>query len=349
MSPIRKRAREIYRKTMLESWLIGLLTGLLITGLLALNILAPGTFLIIIPLLCLPLMFAAHVVHIHAKTNTITFMDTLRGFTSYFVRPFNSTFSFFMSLLKSVGVFFALEITLSFIGQPVTFLINHGINDSLEQVNALMSSEAITWNDLLNVIYANNYALLIYLCIVLIPAFVFAFIAFIYFASRSSQSLYLRLRYRDGNPQFIKYVHSYFIATNRGRTIKDYLSLNWPLYVLLLLGAIGGTVGMSFLNKDPLKLIAAAFTGAALFATFFLPFYLCNHEAIGECYMKDYEDSINHVNEMITKSMEMQMARTKEEQERLQEALTKAREQMKEENNAQEEENNNNEESDSNR
>ena len=329
MSPIRKKAKEIYRKTMLESWLIGVLTGLLITGLIALNLLAPGTLFIIFPLVCLPLIFSAHVVHIHSRSgNTITFTDSLKGYVSFFRRPFNSTFAFFFSLLKAIAVFFIIELTMSFIAQPIMLLFNDSLNQSLEQLNNLMSAESITWNDVLDVFYANNNALLIYFCIVAVPSFSIAFIAFIYFISRSSQSLYIRLRYPNGNPQMLKYVHNYFIMTNRGRAFRDYWALNWPLYLLLVLGASGGAVGFSFITKDPIKLIAAALTGACLLATFFAPFYLCHHEAIGEQYQKDYEDAINHVNEMVMKNMEAQMEAAKRQQRSIEEAMKQTQEEL---------------------
>ena len=332
MSPIRKKAREIYRQTMLESWLIGVLTGLLITGLIALNLLAPGTLFIIVPLVCLPLMFSAHVVHLHSRSGqTITFTDNLKSYAAWFRRPFNSTFSFFFSLLKAVAVFFVLELTLSFIAQPILLVFNNGLNDSMEQLNALMTSETLTWDDVLKVFYANDNALLIYFCIIMVPAFGIAFIAFIYFCSRSSQSIYLRLRYPNGNPQMLKYVHNYFIMTNRGRAFGNYWAMNWPLYVLLVVGATGGAIGFSFISKDPVKLIAAALTGACFLGTFFLPFYLCNHEAIGEHYQKDYEDAINHVNEMVMKNMEAQVEVARAQQKAMEEALKHQQEEMEKE------------------
>ena len=331
MNPLRQKAKDIYRQTALESWLIGVLTGLLITGLVALNILVPASIFIVFPLVCLPLLFAAHMSHLQLKSGQqITFGNNMKNYAGFFHRPYNSTFSFLMSLLKAVGVFFVIELTMSFIGQPITMIFNSGINDSIETLNNLLGSEGVTLNDIYDVFYMNNYALLIYFCIVILPAFALAFIAFIFFISRSSTSLYLRIRFPNANPQMLKYVQTYFFAMNRGRTLKDYWSLNWPMYVLLLLGAIGGAIGFSFISKDPIKLVGATLTGSLLLTIPFLPFYLCNMEAIGESYREDYDITINKINEAAVRNMEARMQQEKELQAKMEEMMNQVKQENQE-------------------
>ena len=69
MSELRKSASSIYRKTRLESWLIAIFSGTLISILLALNYFIPSIWLLTVPFLVLPVFFSAIVSHLRLRHN----------------------------------------------------------------------------------------------------------------------------------------------------------------------------------------------------------------------------------------------------------------------------------------
>ena len=319
MSIIRQSSFNLYKKTVVESWSIGLLTGLLIAGFIALGFLYLPIVFFAIPLLCLPALFAAHLSHFGLRfAPDITFSKAARQFLAYYRSPFNSSFGFFSSLLKSFLVFLAAQFIFAGIGYYIAQAINPGVIDSMNRFMDLSANATEISAEALNeVLYANNNALLLYIGIAEIPSFVVAFMFFTYFISRNSIGIFLRVNIPSNNPQFIKYVQSYTNRQHRGRMLKDYWSLNWPLYLLMIIGAAGGAIGFSFLTNSPEYSLVAALSGAVLLSSFFLPFYLNNMEAIYDKYREAYNSNVQVVTQMIMTSIETNIQENIDEMEKL--------------------------------
>ena len=323
MSKIRESAFELYKKTTLESWIIGLLSGLLISGFIGLGFVSFILTLIAVPFFCIPIIFAAHISHYSLRFGReITFTGTLRQFFAYFRRPFSSSFSFFPSFLKSLIVFFIGQTVFAVIGYYIASTINPGLTDSMNHFIEVYSNNVeMTMDAFDELLLENNGALLLFVAISEIPAFVLSFLVFTYFASRSSLGIFIRINTPSNNVQFIRAVQADATRNHRGEMAKDYWSLNWPLFVLLLLGAAGGGIGFSFINNDPEICLAAALTGGALLGSFFLPFYLNNMEAIYDKYREAFATSAKNISKLIMSSIEVNIQENIDEMEKLKKQL----------------------------
>lgn len=323
MSTIRQSASDIYRKTTLESWIIGLLSGFLVSGLIGLGFLSFLLTLVAVPLICLPIIFAAHLSHYGARFGReLTFTGMMKQFALYFRRPFSSSFSFFPSFLKALITFFIAQTIFAVIGFYIVSYINPNLMDSMNQfLEVYNNSVDMTLDTLDELLLANDGALLLFVAVSEIPAFTVAFMVFAYFASRSSVGVFIRLNTPSNNTQFIRVVQADATRRNRRAMMKDYWSLNWPLFVLMLLGAAGGGIGFSFINSQPEICLAAALTGGSLLASFFLPFYLNNMEAIYEKYREEFNLSVKNISRMIMTSIESNIQDNIDEMEKLKKQL----------------------------
>ncbi len=333
MKELRAKAWSFYKITALESWVVGLLTGLLITGLLCLDFVIPGINILIVPFISLPILFAAYYSHLGVHLNQrLTFGNTMRFIFTYYRTPFNSSFGVISSILKGLLVFLGTELLFSFFGVQLTYLINPGIEASIDsfQNYLLESSFLVSYDDLMNLLTLNNNALLIYVCIVTLPAFILGVGFFIYSISRNSIGIYLRLNMAENDARYIKMVMA---TTNRvlpRKMFKSWMALNWPMIVLYLLGATGGAIGMVFLTKNPLTIMSGAIAGGVLLLALFMPFYLPNMEAIYDTFSNAYRAGANKVNEMLRQTAIENAKRAQEEKEYFEKMLHDMEEHVKE-------------------
>lgn len=333
MKELRAKAWSFYKNTALESWVVGLLTGLLITGLLCLDFVVPGINIIIFPFISLPILFAAYYSHLGVHLNQrLTFSSTMRYMFAYYRPPFNSSFGVLTSILKSLLVFLGTELVFSFFGVQLTYLINPGIEASIESFqNYLLESQFLmSYDDIMNLLIMNNNALLIYVYIVTLPAYILAIGFFIYNISRNSIGIYLRLNMAENDARYIKMVMA---TTNRvlpRKMFKSWMALNWPMIILYFVGAIGGAIGMVFLTKNPLIIMSGAIAGGVLLLAFYMPFYLPNMEAIYDTFSNAYRAGANKVNEMLKQTAIENAKRVQEEKEYFEKILHEMEEHVKE-------------------
>ena len=343
MKELRNKAWDIYKTTALESWVVGLLTGLLITGLLCLDFIVPGINILMVPFVCLPILFAAHYSHlgVHLKQK-LTFSGTLRQTFGYFGRPFNSSFGVMSSILKSIIVFLATELFFSLFGLQITYVINPGINDSIESMqNYLLEASTMTYEDILNLFTMNNNALLLYIAIVMLPAYILAVGFFIYNISRNSLGIYLRINMANNDPNYIKMVSRQANRFYRWKIVKSWFSLNWPMIVLFFLGSIGASIASILLTQNPFITISASVAGGVLLLAFFMPFYLCNMEAIYDTFAPAYQVAAQQVNDLIKRTAEENARRAQEEKEFFDKMLKEMEENREKADNQQNDDNNN--------
>ena len=333
MSELRKNALTIYKKTWLESWLIGLFTGLFIAGILAINYFFPAFWILTIPFIVLPAFFAAIVAHVRLRYNeSLTFSKSLKQFTLFYRFPFNSSFSYIGSFFKSLVVLFGFLLLGSSFGFYVVSIFKPGLNGALESLQqAINDGKTFSYDLIQELLSMNDYALFTYLCVIVLPAFMLFAIALVYFITRNATGVYIRTNIKSDNPQFIKLVQNYVYARYRMKMFKKYMALNWPLIALFAIGYITTAILMCFWSKSILDIASFSFAGGIALTSLYLPFYFCNMEAIYLDSASFYSEGLEYVTKRILAAMEMNNQNIDAQKQRFEEMLRKKQEEENEE------------------
>lgn len=321
-SKLIKHAYKTYKIAPLSSWILGLTTGILMSAVIALDLLLPFLSVVTFPLLVLPMIFSATFQHIIFKTNgQLTVRSSIRSFALYFRREFNSSFGFLFSLLKSIILFFVVEMSISLVLSYILQTTNPAFTESVENFYTMLEAGDISLDNLNSVLYANGNVLFNYMASVLFPSVFLAVLFLIYNLSRNSLMIYYRLNLKGVNGRFVAMVYRDTVRRNRMRMLGDYLKLNWPLYLLLVVGFVGGILGGYFWKKDLLTMLSLGLLGGSFSSSFFLPFYFANQEALFDFYAMEINISSNNVTKFMLMSLQSNIDLSIEEKERLQKAI----------------------------
>lgn len=316
-SSLRRDALNNYKNAPISSWILGLVTGVLITAILAFDLLVPALSLLTFPFIILPIIFTASLQHILLKNKEtqITVRTSIRGFGLYYSHQFRGCFSVISSLIGSVVVFLVFEMTISFISSYVFMSFNPDFMNSVDGLYELFSDSAVSFDAINNALHANNNFLFNYLTISTIPALFIAIIYYVYCLSRNSMVLYYSTSAKTINMRFSRLVHLNVLRGQRMKLMREYLSLNWPLYVLLLLGLVGGGLFAYFIKEDFIAMITYPILFGSALSIFFLPFYFSNQEALFEKHQTEYFTSSKAVADMFMNNIQQRMEMTQEEKE----------------------------------
>lgn len=322
-SSLKQIAINNYKSNALASWILGISTGFLIAAIISIDIIVPCISLITFPLLILPILFSSTLQHVFFKANQqVTFKSSIKSFSLYFNRKYSGSFSYLFNFLKSLIVFFVTEMVVSTIASSILTLVNSDFVQAAEDLyNLIYSSESYSYSDLMNALHANGNILYIYIGISLGPALFLAIIFLIYNLSRYSIMIYYRMRSRDMNKNFVRSVYNFSLRGHRREAFKNYMSLNWPLFVLLVVGLIGGGIGGYFVSDSIFSILSFALLGAAVLSTFFLPFYFSNQEALFEIQSPSLISGTKEVMEMLLKRMQEDIRFSQEQKDRFEQEM----------------------------
>ena len=322
-SKLKQQASEYYRHSPISCWILGLTSGVLVAAIIALDLLVPCISFLTIPLLVVPILFSAQVQHVMLKTQaTITVTSSVRTFGLYFKRDFFGTFSILFNFLKSVIVFLILESAISMVASYIFIVVNPQFQASVNGLYELIYSYEFSYEDIINQLTANNYLLLNFISICVIPSTFIAIIFFIYNLSRYSLMVYYKMHLRRTDSRFAKLVYQFASRGRRMEMFKNYMSLQWPLYVLLVFGFAGGSVFGYFFYYDILKMISFGLVGGALLGAFFLPFYFSNQQAFYDMYAGLYDAVTKEVTTSLIGRLQSDIDLSEQEKERLEETLS---------------------------
>lgn len=286
-----KKSIESYKKHPLTSWILAIFCGLVLSGLVILCMLDTLLLIVVVPFILLPFLFACYMLHLGlGYDSTLTLTNFFKFFGMFFKRPFNGSFNFFRSLLKYLIASLICEALFGLVAYIVCVSINEAMfyqmfNTFMELV---LSSEGIVD---LQLALGDSYTMyLIFMNVSTIPASIVAFIYFVYNIVFYSGTIYLRASLRKLNGRFIdmvfKYTHKEIAKTYK----KDFIALEWPLFVLLVVGAIVGSLIPLLFTSDTMIITLSGVAGGLLLMTFYLPFHFSNMETL---YSK-YEDSFKY-------------------------------------------------------
>ena len=154
----------------------------------------------------------------------------------------------------------------------------------------------------------------------------------IYYKSRKhSLYIYARPILKSVDFRFNLSVHQYTLRKYKKQMRKDYLSLNWPMFVLFFVASLGsGILIFLFSELDSQIISSFAISAGFLSLAFFFPFYLNNMIALFDKYQSSYRETVPEVAKNIYNRLQVHLSQTEEVKKRLEEALNHLQEQKDE-------------------
>lgn len=315
----RKLAIAKYKKHKLNSWIIGVACGLFCAAVILLDLLITGLSFVTIPLLVFPFLFACYVFDVgYQEGLDLTFSGFVKGFLSYFKSPFVGSFNVIRSFFKSFLVF----IVSLFLSTFICFFVFekcYGMDfiDLYTRFGDYMYSYDIDFEVLNSLLFENDGLLMRFGLTSLEGPLFLSILLFVYFTSRESVSVFLRLKMPKSNTSMVGNIYRRTFYKNRKEFLKIYWGLNWPFYLLLLIGFVSGCFLIGFIAWDPFTSITV---GAAIgfgLASFFFPFFFSNNLVLHEYLEPKYIDGMNDIINDIIRRVEIFNDLTPEEKEKL--------------------------------
>lgn len=302
-----RAAKNKYLSHPLLSWILGVACALLFCVLLIPNLIDTIVGVFLIPFIGLPFLFSIIVMHYRIKDNVeISASNSFRHFALYFTFQFRSSFSVLMSFLKTLIFELVFSIVMFIIVYACFKNFVPSFNDELMSFWDYLTQYAnmeITIEQFFEIIntqfYASDSSLYRFLIWILLPSYFVSILFFTYLISIESLSIFAKFQLKQTNPSFVRACLKGAIKEHKKEFYGSYFGLNWPLFVLMIIGfVLGSLISFRFTTDYDIVMVIGASSGFALLS-FFLPFYLNNMESIYDslsCYViKTSEDISNRM------------------------------------------------------
>ena len=312
-------------KTNSASYLsVGIMCGLFLIIAAVFAFLSPTLLIIAIPLIALPFLFASHVacyyLNINQQINPGAFA---RYFVGFFRPQFRGSFRGLVSFLKSLVFYFAT----AFLAGIILYLVfkaTYGeifTNSCNSLVYLYVASPYATYEDIINLLNENDGMLLTFIIYISAIAIPLAMLAFIYYVSFSSLSIYYRANVMVASAPLLKMSVNSTYSLHRNSMRKDWFSLNWPMLALSFLGMVGFAMIDILLVRRIDLLPAFVIVGGVVLLMFYLPFYFANMETIYKKYEKYFKEGNQRAIEAILQRIQSSIELSEEEKKHLEESL----------------------------
>ena len=304
---------ENYRKNGFISHVIFLLLSLFAAAFLLLCLFYVDLFLIIVPLIAIPIFFACQVIVILLRDESyLSLGGFFNCFKNYFTPKFASTFRVIRSALFSLAVYLVFAIVYGIIINLSFYNTNFlGYYDIANEMAQLLLSGSADVEYLISNYYSFFNSLLIYTNV---PSlFVFA-IVFSYHICSNSVGLFDRLNNPNDVGRLNKEVHLSLRKKYSREFNWMFIKLNWPLFLLFLLGFAGG-VSIGYFWLETYNGVFTIGIVLAIVASFGLygPFFLANNETIYKMFEDRYKEEKILLKGKISESLEDLIKKMEEE------------------------------------
>ena len=311
-----------FKKNIASYIAVGILCGLFLILVSTLSFIDELIFIVAIPLLALPALFASHVSSYLLEANqSISMGGFFRYFTSFFRPQFRSAFRGILSFLISLLVYACLTVA-SYVVVYFVFKNHYGdyfinaINNLIEQYSA-----GVTYEELIAVLKDNGGILLTFISFVSALPLPFAIVTFIMLISYNSISLYYRTNVTTGTPALLRLGIAETYRDHRKEMIRDWLKLNWWLILLPLIGCLIAGIIVVFGTKTYTFLPSAVTIGAFVPLIFFLPFYFPNMEVLYHRYQDSFKEGNKKAIEIILARIQNSIELSEEERRTLEDSF----------------------------
>lgn len=303
---------------------IGIMCGLFLILAAVFAFIDPAFLILAIPLLAMPFLFASHIGCYYLQLNQqINVGSFFRYFVGFFRPQFRSSFRGIISFLKSIAFYFG-GIVIATIVLYLIFKAQYGevFTSSVSKlVYEYASSYEATYEDILVLLEENDNLLLTFIIYISSFGIPLSMLAFIYYISFSSLSIYYRANVVVAAPPLMKMSVANTYNRWRHDMSKDWFKLNWPIFIFSFVGMAVFAVIDIFLIKRIDLLPACVIVGGVSLLMFYLPLYFVNMETIYKKYEERFkqgnQEAINTVLERIQTSIDL----SEEEKKALEESL----------------------------
>ena len=310
-----------FKKNMASYIPVGIMCGLAFVLTATLAFAGGLYFIIAIPLIVLPILFASQVSCYFIETKEqITMSAFSRYYIGFFRSQFRGSYRGIFAFLIAVGIFF-LMLFLSYFLMYYVFVGHYG-DYFLNEVNTLIEnySSGMTSLELIEAASESRVLMMFFNLTVAAPM-PFAILAFIVIVSYNSLSVYYRLNVTSGAPSLLRLGIATAYQTMRKKLIGDWLKLNWWLIALPIVGAlIAGSVcvfGYRAFNLLSPSLVVGAVTPLI----FFLPFYFPNMEVLYQRYEDYFKEGNKKAIEIILERIQNSIELSEEERRSLEQSF----------------------------
>lgn len=303
---------------------VGIMCGLFLIIATVLAFIDPLLLIFAVPLIALPFLFASHVACYYLQINQqINPSAFVRYFTGFFRAQFRGSFRALISFLKSLALYFGMSI----LSGIVLFLIfkaqfgdtfTNAFNSFIYQY---VYNPEVTYEDIINLLNANDGMLLTFIISISAVAIPLAMLAFIYYISFSSISIYYRTNVLIASAPLLKMSVNSTYALHRKNMRKDWFLLNWPMLVLSLLGMIGFAMLDIFVVRRIDLLPSFVIVGGVALLMFYLPLYFANMETIYKKYEQYFKEGNQRAIESVLQRIQSSIELSEEEKKHLEESL----------------------------
>ena len=274
---------------------VGIMCGLFLLLVTILAFIGPSLLIIAVPLLALPFLFASHVACYYLQINQqISLSAYARYFMGFFRSQFRGSFRGLISFLKSLGFYFATVIVAGIIFYLI-FKAQYGetfVNSFNTLAFQYVNNVEFTYEELTALLEDNNNMLLTFIVYISAVGIPLSMLAFIYYISFSSLSIYYRTNVAFGAASLLKMSVSNTYARHRNEMRKDWFSLNWPMLVLSFVGMLAFGALDFFLIKRIDLLPTFVLVGETIYKKYEMNFKEGNQEAI-ETILRRIQNSID--------------------------------------------------------
>lgn len=278
---VRRAALSKYKAHKFNSWIISVICGLFLGALTLLGLISEAVIIILVPFLILPFLFSCALSHASLGEKDELTASNMFGFYRLFYRPpFFSSFSAIRSFFKAL----LTELVFGFVATGIIYAIFNSRSETfiltLNQVIESISDMSITTEQYQAALEANGGELGHFMDLTNAVNFLIFAFAFIFFILKEEITIYIRVVTK--NMPLAHRIARFAISENYKKYLKMYWALNWPLFLIIIAGMVGGCVLsiLAFNNYAICGTVGLAM-GIALSSTF-LPFYFSNMEATFE-------------------------------------------------------------------
>ena len=243
------KSNEIYRQNGLISHIIYFFLSILAGAFILLGIFYVDLLLLIVPFVLIPLIFASHIITISLRNSELlTFKGFMRSIFIYYSPKFSSTFRVIKNALWTLIMYASsLSILLILVNLLFYFFNYHGYASIYQ---SLYNSLATSYESFYNVLAANETFVNEMLIFVEIPTLFLSSFFYLYLTTKSSISLFIRTEPTLFTGKFCTYLNAKVLRNNRKEITPLFIKLNWPLFVLFILGFAGGVIVGYLVFKD---------------------------------------------------------------------------------------------------